>query len=66
MSSISEVVVEGGGLYSIKGYGGKYTVCRVRVGFLSNDRIVIGTAGSLDAALALIKVNSGRRIKSIT
>lgn len=65
MSSITEVVVEGGGLYSITGYGGKYTVYRVRLGFLSNDRTSLGTASSLEGALTLIKVNSGRPIKSI-
>jgi hypothetical protein len=61
------VVVEGGGanLYEISDSGGRYYSYHVRVHLLSNDRNSIGSATSLDDALALIKSHSGRRIKSI-
>jgi hypothetical protein len=67
MSRTRQVVVQGGGanLYQIYESGRSYTAYRVKVGLLSNDKASIGTAASLDDALALIRSHSGRQIARI-
>ncbi len=62
-----KVVVQGGGrnLYRVSEYNGKFTAYKVDVGFLSNSTSNIGTARTLDDALALIKSHSGREIKEV-
>ena len=52
-------------LYSVAQYSGKFTVYKVKSGLLYNDKTHIGTAKSMEGALALIKVHSGREIKSV-
>lgn len=61
-----QVVVQGGGanLYKISEYNGKFTAYKVNTGFGSNNNI--GEARSLEDALALIKLHSGREIKEIS
>jgi len=56
------VIVEGGKIYTIGEVSGKYYVRRGGSGFSGTD---IGTAGSLDDALAIIRSDSGKKIKSI-
>ena len=67
MASDREVVVEGGGanLYKISEYDGWYYAYHVRVGFLSNTKNSVGKARSLRDALDLIRMHSGREIKSV-
>lgn len=67
MAATRSVTVEGGGanLYEISEYRGRYTASHVRVGLLSNSRTSIGTGGSLEDALSLIRVHSGKQIKNI-
>lgn len=62
-----KVVVEGGGknLYEIAQSGEKFTARRVNVGLLGDSHNTIGTASSLDDALALIRSHSGHEIKEI-
>jgi hypothetical protein len=62
------VVVQGGGhnLYEISEYSGKYTAYKVDVGFISDSKTNIGQASSLEDALTLIKVHSGKEIKEIS
>jgi hypothetical protein len=63
-----QVVVEGSGsnLYRIGESGGRFYVSRVTVGLLFNDYTSIGTTIGLEDALALIRSDSGRNIKSIS
>ena len=67
MGTKRSVVVEGGGqnLYEIAEYNGRYTAHSVRVGLLGDSHTNIGESGSLEDAISLIKVHSGRQIKSI-
>lgn len=62
------VVVQGGGqnLYKISEYKGKYTAYKVAVGLISDSATNIGQASSLEDALSLIKVHSGKEIKEIS
>lgn len=63
-----KVVVQGGGenLYKITEYNGKYTAYKVDVGFLSDSNRNIGQTTSLEDALVLIKVHSGKEIKEVS
>lgn len=60
------VVVQGGGanLYKISEYNGKYIAYKVNDGLFSSNNN-IGEARSLEDALALIKLHSGREIKEV-
>lgn len=55
------VTVEGGKYYTIQEYGGTFYVRRG--GWSGTD---IGKAGSYDDALAIVKSDSGKPIKSIS
>lgn len=67
MSRTTKVVVEGGGenLYEISESGGRFAVYKIKVNLLANSRNSIGTTGSLENALALIRSHSGKGIKSV-
>lgn len=56
------VTLKGGGNYKIKEYNGKYTAYKVNT--FSKDNI--GEAKTLEDALSLIKVHSGKEIKEIS
>ena len=62
-----DVVVEGGGsnLYEVSEYAGEFYVYKVSVGLFSDDRTSIGTCNKLEDALTLVRMHSGRNIKSI-
>lgn len=62
------IVVNGGGnnLYRISGSGSSYYVSQIIVNTFIDDVISVGTAGSFDDALSLIKSHSGHSIKNIT
>jgi len=57
------VTVEGGKYYTVGEYSGTYYVRRGGRGFSGTD---IGKARSFDDALAIIKSDSGKRIKNIS
>jgi len=57
------VTVEGGAYYTIGESDGIYYVRKGSSGFSGSD---IGTARSLDDALALIKTHSGKQIRNVT
>ena len=61
------VVVTGGGrnLYKVSEHGGWYYAACVHVGFLTNTEHSVGKARSLNDALELIRLHSGRQILSI-
>lgn len=63
-----KVVVQGGGenLYRISESNGKYYTYKVRVGFFSDSSLSIGQAKTLEDALALIRVHSGKEIKEVS
>ena len=67
MGRTREVVVQGGGanLYKVYEYDGRFTAYKVNVRFLGNTQDTIGTARSLEDAIALVRAHSGRQIKSI-
>ena len=68
MSKTIQVVVEGGGanLYEIHESGGRFSTYKIKVNLLMpNSRSSIGTTGSLENALSLIKSHSGKRIQSV-
>ena len=62
------IVVSGGGqnLYKVSGSGSSYTVSQIIINPIFDDRKRVGTAGSLDDALILIKSHSGKRIEKIS
>ncbi len=62
-----QVIVQGGGanVYEVAESSGIFTAYHVRVRLLGNDRTRIGSGRSLEDAISLIKVHSGRQIKSI-
>lgn len=66
MSRVRKVTVEGGALYEITEYEGKYWASKVTVEILNDSRTSIGSARKLDDALALIKAHSGRQIRSVS
>ncbi|MCC6505035.1 MAG: hypothetical protein IT475_06260 [Aquimonas sp.] len=67
MSRTIQVVVEGGGenLYEINESGNRFSIYKIKVNLLFNARKGIGTTGSLENALALIRSHSGKSIKSV-
>lgn len=65
MGSKRQVVVQGGGLYTVGEYQGVFYVRKVSVGVLTSSGHDIGTAKSLDGALALVRSHSGKSIKHI-
>ena len=62
-----QVTTNGGfeNLFKVSEYRGKYYVYKVKVGFISDSSIEIGSAGSFEDALSLIKSYSGYGIKNI-
>lgn len=62
------IVVSGGGqnLYKVSGSGSTYTVYKIIANFFFDDIIEVGSAGSFDDALTLIKSHSGKRIEKIS
>jgi len=65
MGSKREVVVQGGGLYTVGEYESVFYVRKVSVGMFTSSGRDIGTARSLDGGLALIRSHSGKSIKHI-
>lgn len=67
MSRTIKVVVEGGGenLYEINESENRFAVYKIKVNLLFNSRKGIGTTGSLENALVLIRSHSGKNIKSV-
>lgn len=68
MARERKVVVQGGGknLYRVNEASGKYHVYHVNVGFIENSTNPLGSASSLEDALAIIRSHSGREIKEIS
>ncbi|NOX66239.1 MAG: hypothetical protein GXO85_10740 [Chlorobi bacterium] len=62
-----KVVTNGGGenLFKVSEYRGKFYVYKVKVGFISDSSKEIGSAGSFEDALYLIKSYTGRGIDKI-
>ncbi len=52
-------------LFKVSEYRGKFYVYKVKIGFISDSSTEIGSAGSFEDALSLIKSYSGYGIKSI-
>ena len=55
-----------GGYYKIHENGNKYTVYRVNIGIIVDDKKNIGEVKSLEDALSLIRSHSGQEIKKIS
>ena len=60
-----KVAVQGGDIYEINDYEGKFRICKVDVGLLTDRRRDIGNTKSLEDALALIRSYSGKQIKDV-
>lgn len=63
-----KVVVRGGGsnLFKVSCYDGTYSVYKVKVGILTDDKYEIGKSKSFDDALSIIRSYSGREIDHIS
>lgn len=63
-----KVTTSGGfeNLFKVSEYRGKFYAYKVKVGFISDSTTEIGSAGSFEDALSIIKSYSGYGIKSIT
>jgi hypothetical protein len=66
MARTRKVSMEGGALYEVAEYDGKYWASKVKVEMAGDFRTSIGSARSLDDALALIKAHSGKQVRSIS
>lgn len=66
MSKVRKVNVEGGALYEVTEYDGKYWASKITVTTLHTSREGIGSARSLEDVYSLIKSHSGRQIRSVS
>ena len=67
MAKTRRVVVKGGGsnLYEIEETSSRFVAYKIKVGIIMNDRSNIGSARSLEDAIALIRSHSGKEIDRI-
>ena len=65
MGRTRTVALENCALYEVGEYDGRFYVRKVKVGILTSSRYDVCTTRTLDYALALVKSDSGSRIKRI-